>query len=329
MSFNKITCSIRQESNEDEIIHFTLPDCAVPEAIHEAPSLKIPENDLCSISHHKQSFESNLDVPLLTPQEFLGLQFNLSTRLEYSINGEPCQTILKNQYVLAYIPEGATCQFHLQKGAYISLSVQLTYRYLDLFAGQFPILKDFLRSVRSKDPAVLSKTPLPINSEIFQIINNILTNRFTGTCRDEYLQAKIFSLLWCCLEHVTMCTAPVRKPSAKVVEVRNYLLQNLQYPCSVSLLADKVEMPKRKLEKKFRQYTGTTIYNFLIQERMKKAETLLRNTEMPAKEIAVAVGYKKPSNFTEAFKKKYGYLPSLLRQRYISLDQPKLPDISL
>jgi transcriptional regulator GlxA family with amidase domain len=125
-----------------------------------------------------------------------------------------------------------------------------------------------------------------------------------------------------------MCTAPVRKPSAKVVEVRNYLLQNLQYPCSVSLLADKVEMSKRKLEKKFSQYTGTTIYNFLIQERMKKAETLLRNTEMPVKEIAAAVGYKKPSNFTEAFKKKYGYLPSLLRQRYISLDQPKLPDIA-
>lgn len=68
-----------------------------------------------------------------------------------------------------------------------------------------------------------------------------------------------------------------------------------------------------KLKYGFKQLYGTTIFKFLIQERLRKAKTLIQYTSLSIKTIAHMTGFKSMPHFSRAFKEKYGCSPSALR----------------
>jgi AraC-like DNA-binding protein len=69
-----------------------------------------------------------------------------------------------------------------------------------------------------------------------------------------------------------------------------------------------------KLKYGFKQLYGTTIFKFLIQERLRKAKTLIQYTSLSIKTIAHMTGFKSIPHFSRAFKEKYGKSPSDLRE---------------
>jgi AraC-like DNA-binding protein len=173
--------------------------------------------------------------------------------------------------------------------------------------------------VKRKAPASIAKTHLTAPPEILRIVHDILNNTFTGVSRQIYLDSKVFDILLSCLLHATDVNNPFDNPLTKadirkIRQARDLILNGLQYNQSVSLLADKISMSQRKLTNGFKMIYGKTIYNFLIDERLKKAMALIRDTNTPLHKIAVVVGYKRPTNFSDAFKKKFGYAPSELRK---------------
>jgi AraC-like DNA-binding protein len=50
---------------------------------------------------------------------------------------------------------------------------------------------------------------------------------------------------------------------------------------------------------------------------MEKAASLIIESNLPICQIASLVGYDKPSNFTAAFKKKYGVVPKQYKKEKI------------
>ena len=52
-----------------------------------------------------------------------------------------------------------------------------------------------------------------------------------------------------------------------------------------------------------------TFVDYVQGIRMKKAKTLLKNTNMSVESIAEAVGYSNVEHFSRQFKKKYGLAP--------------------
>jgi len=101
----------------------------------------------------------------------------------------------------------------------------------------------------------------------------------------------------------------------KIREARDYLLFNMDQPCTVIELAHKVGLNDFKLKKGFKQLYGSTIFDFLLEARIEKARMLLTETVMSIQEIAVATGYKNISSFTAAFKKRTGVSPRSFKQR--------------
>jgi AraC-like DNA-binding protein len=69
-----------------------------------------------------------------------------------------------------------------------------------------------------------------------------------------------------------------------------------------------------KLKYGFKQLYGTTIFKFLVQERLRKAKTLIQYTSLSIKTIAHMTGFKSIPHFSRAFKEKYGKSPSDLRE---------------
>lgn len=68
------------------------------------------------------------------------------------------------------------------------------------------------------------------------------------------------------------------------------------------------------LSRLFKKEMGIGLNEYLVQERMKIAESLLRNTSFSISIIASKVGYVNFSHFARAFKKEFGVSPTEYRK---------------
>ena len=64
----------------------------------------------------------------------------------------------------------------------------------------------------------------------------------------------------------------------------------------------------------FRQYTGTTPYNFLLSTRITRAKELLVLTDFAVSEVAHQVGFGDESNFSTRFTAMVGQSPQQYRK---------------
>ena len=78
---------------------------------------------------------------------------------------------------------------------------------------------------------------------------------------------------------------------------------------SVESLSDAVGMSRSNLQRKLKSICGVTPGDYLRDYRLKKACTLLLETDCRINEIAFMVGFNSASYFTKAFAKNYGISP--------------------
>jgi AraC family transcriptional regulator len=80
-------------------------------------------------------------------------------------------------------------------------------------------------------------------------------------------------------------------------------LENIEvgYP-SVSEIARLCGFSTHYFSRLFMRSTGRSVGQYLANWRMRRAETLLAETDMPLKEVAYRLGYANPANFSTAFR---------------------------
>ena len=84
---------------------------------------------------------------------------------------------------------------------------------------------------------------------------------------------------------------------------------NYQKRLTLDAIASEAGFSKYYVNRLFKQYMGTTVVDYLIRIRMKKAKELLRNETYSIKQISGMVGYSEPNYFTWTFKKMEGMSP--------------------
>ena len=67
------------------------------------------------------------------------------------------------------------------------------------------------------------------------------------------------------------------------------------------------------VEKTFRKKLGTPIVAYITEARMRKAKSLLQNSNLLTKQIAATCGYKSPQYFCRVFQSHYGISPQAFR----------------
>ncbi|MDU5326429.1 helix-turn-helix domain-containing protein [Campylobacter ureolyticus] len=72
-----------------------------------------------------------------------------------------------------------------------------------------------------------------------------------------------------------------------------------------------------KLKKDFKTHYGVTIYEMILNQKMKIAKELLKNKEISINEASNLVGYKNTSLFSRAFKESFGSSPMEHRKIYL------------
>jgi AraC-like DNA-binding protein len=84
---------------------------------------------------------------------------------------------------------------------------------------------------------------------------------------------------------------------------------------SIDMIAKKIGVNRRTLERRFRDRLGRTLLQELVACRLQRAKRLLGETKVPIKYVAYAAGFSSLSNLCKVFKREIGRTPGEYRER--------------
>ncbi|MBX4139288.1 AraC family transcriptional regulator [Pseudomonas sp. S5F11] len=103
--------------------------------------------------------------------------------------------------------------------------------------------------------------------------------------------------------------APLRSHSDLAHEARFKLDTNLMNPPGTLALARELGVGETTLRRAFSRVYGQSMLNYVRQQRLELARTLLRQRKWHVAQIAHRLGYANPANFNHAYKAYFGHPP--------------------
>lgn len=97
-------------------------------------------------------------------------------------------------------------------------------------------------------------------------------------------------------------------------EIINYM--NAHYAnLSLKTMAEQFHYNPDYIGKLVKKVTGKNVKDLLMEQRLKQAKALLKNTDMPVTDIISRVGYSNATYFYKQFKNKLGITPDEYRRK--------------
>lgn len=149
-------------------------------------------------------------------------------------------------------------------------------------------------------------------------LRNIDNMPFNSGLEKIYIQSKVYDLVYKCLNEIESNDDKYlsKEDIYYLDKVKEFILQNLDKSFNLIQLSKIASTNENKLQKNFKIYFKQTIFDFILDCRMREAKELLKNSDYNINEISQKVGYKYQSNFSIAFTKKFGILPKdIMKQR--------------
>lgn len=185
-----------------------------------------------------------------------------------------------------------------------------------------PLFNSFKKKIDNKELITLSEHNHPITSEMLAIIMQIINCNFKDEFKRLFLEAKVLELLLLQLEQIETCSSCLddnnlikeKNDVEKMYFIKKVIDNNLFNKLTLSQLSTEIQSNECTLKKVFKDTFNTTVFSYIKEQRMLKAKQILLDSDTTINEIADIVGYKNPQHFSTAFKKHFGYVPSVLRR---------------
>jgi AraC-like DNA-binding protein len=103
---------------------------------------------------------------------------------------------------------------------------------------------------------------------------------------------------------------------ARANRICEYIDSHLQENIALKVLAEIAQLSVHHFARAFHQSLGIPPHNYIVQRRVEHAQQLLRNTDLPLSEIAIAAGFADQSHLARHFRTIIGVSPSLARHRF-------------
>lgn len=188
-----------------------------------------------------------------------------------------------------------------------------------LLMAYVPELEQYSEKIVAGQSFLLESPASQITAKMKYIFDTIWQCPNPEGLKKLYLESKILDLL--SLQCELLLHTPVKKavpiPTAdidKLHAAKVLLEQRLECPPSLAELSKLCQLNEFKLKKGFRELFNTTVYGFVHETRLTRAQLMIREGQQNISEIAYQLGYSHPQHFQRAFKKQFGVTPgSLLR----------------
>ena len=159
----------------------------------------------------------------------------------------------------------------------------------------------------------------PLTARMRHIMGDLLRPTYSGAMRRLYQQSKAMELLVHQFDMLGGHNAPGElegRELARLREARERLVCDLRDPPSLDELAAAVGLSPKRLNAGFRSAFGTTVFDYLRDARLDSARELLdQGLQVPLKVLAWQVGYNQPTNFINAFRRRFGVPPGAYRRK--------------
>ncbi|HXT92568.1 MAG TPA: helix-turn-helix domain-containing protein [Trebonia sp.] len=96
----------------------------------------------------------------------------------------------------------------------------------------------------------------------------------------------------------------------------DWAMQRLSQPLPVKVLAARAALSPRHFTRQFRQATGTTPHQWLLNQRLALAQRLLETTSLPIDQVAASAGFGTPAALRLQFKQALDTSPAAYRQTF-------------
>ena len=209
-------------------------------------------------------------------------------------------------------------QRNLWRGVSIIFSKKWLAGYLDMNSTE-----DVLSAYLSMKAGNISIEPL--DAQYRQWMNTMWETETSDPLRVTIIQNRIMLMIERFFTHLiekmqnpalTVNLAP--EDLKRVMHIESILTENIyKQPPPIQQLAKIASVSESKLKKDFKTMFKSPIYEYYQKARMQVARDKLLTGEFSVKEVAMELGYANLSNFTVAFKKEFGVLPSRLLRHQV------------
>ena len=101
-----------------------------------------------------------------------------------------------------------------------------------------------------------------------------------------------------------------------ITQILTYIKKNITKEISIEALTEVVPLSRRNLEKKFREATGSSVYQYILDKKIEYISNELLTTEKSLLDIAIEIGFNDVRNVYRLFKHKTGYTPMNFRSKF-------------
>ncbi|RAU21115.1 hypothetical protein CU669_15285 [Paramagnetospirillum kuznetsovii] len=155
-----------------------------------------------------------------------------------------------------------------------------------------------------------------------RLFADLVTSPYTGGLERLYREGKVLEIVAALLDDLAGGKAAPpysrERRQARIRAVCDHLLANLNAMPSQEILAREAGMPPRQLAETFRDVTGMTMPQWMVNRKMEMAARMLLDEALPVKEISHRLGYAQVSTFTTAFSRHYGFPPADFRKSRVT-----------
>ena len=131
------------------------------------------------------------------------------------------------------------------------------------------------------------------------------------------LASVLYEYLYLLLRHYGRSTrreTVIRYGNQYVKQIKEYIASSYAEGVQVSDVAEYLQVDRSYLFRLFKEETGKSLQEYLIEFRLRKACELLRMTDYPIGTVACSVGYTDSLYFARLFHKRVGVSPTVYRR---------------
>lgn len=155
----------------------------------------------------------------------------------------------------------------------------------------------------------------PMTGAMRTVVQQMIACPLLGAPKRMYLQGKVFELIALQLDGlvdgaIELPTATLKPDTvARIHSAAEILRSHLEHPPHQIDLSQQVGVSDRTLRRGFKEVFGNSVVGYLTQQRMYRAQQLLREGTWTVAEVARTVGYGHLGHFAAKFKRQFGITP--------------------
>ena len=156
-----------------------------------------------------------------------------------------------------------------------------------------------------------------IPAHITSLLHSCIPDHFTGKIGVLFTQARVFDYICALADYfLSKVTSDGLSVSDRKLIQKMYdeLYESSGKVPAINELSLKYGKPGKVLNQGFKELYGMSIFKFISEQRLTKAQDALLQTDIPMKTLAVNLGYSDVNHFIYAFGRKFGYTPGSLRK---------------